>query len=794
MLHHSTYTEKVGVQMKRGRPLPQKYSAIVVFIITYLSMPLVPLIMIAIIYVVSHNVISDEIMQTNNSRLEQLQYTIDSRLSEAEQFTHKIALDSRLTSLLNLENLEVSHRYMLRDVVQDYNSYQVANPFLDNFFVYLEKSDMAITPKGTYNARALYELWELNQVMDDQTWQNMLHKDLEQGQNGFYRANQDFAAYHLFLPVESVKDSQGVVTTFLRKSFIQQAITAADGVDEDALILIMDENDMILFSSDPTLLAAGTTLSLKPGQDFDLNWYGKTEKIAWSGIRSNQTNWQYQYLIPERIVNEKLIYIRNLFIAAVAVSLLIAGILTAYFVRINYNPIGKLIRLLNHQPQYQWNQKKNEYLLIQELIHNILQQNDMLHSVVEQQSDVLRQHCISRLLFGSLPTDAGFEDTCKKYGLNFQTENFSVFLFEIEDCGVLLTEHPESNQQTAYLLIEKVLKEMFGSKVLLFSAEVNNYFAVLINYKESAPEVCRKELLLILSKAQQFIQENLNIIFSAGCSMTVSGIPDISNAYDAALEALESKLPTNHSMILDYNTVFSTDQKESLRLSFQQEISYENYLRNQDYENALIMLDSLLDELFRMEAPNRKELIRYRIMELALTTWKVYFFLQGECQPKEILTNTTLTQLTKYQYLKEYRQYFYQLIEQIRQSQLDKDASSSHTKENLITEIESFILAHYMDPSLCLTLLSEQFGLSEANISKIFRKKTGYGILAYIHQIRIQEAKKLLQNPKVSIKTVAEKTGFSNSDAFIRVFKKYEGITPGIYQGTLSVSSAALFR
>ena len=77
-------------------------------------------------------------------------------------------------------------------------------------------------------------------------------------------------------------------------------------------------------------------------------------------------------------------------------------------------------------------------------------------------------------------------------------------------------------------------------------------------------------------------------------------------------------------------------------------------------------------------------------------------------------------------------------------------------------------------------MVAETFNLSGAYVSKLFKISTGVGLLDYIHQRRICKAKELLKEG-MNVAEVAAKVGYNNSNAFIRVFKKYEKITPGQY-------------
>jgi AraC-like DNA-binding protein len=55
--------------------------------------------------------------------------------------------------------------------------------------------------------------------------------------------------------------------------------------------------------------------------------------------------------------------------------------------------------------------------------------------------------------------------------------------------------------------------------------------------------------------------------------------------------------------------------------------------------------------------------------------------------------------------------------------------------------------------------------------------------LEYIQSLRVQKAKERLATE--SVKDIAKPVGFWDAQALIRVFKKYEGITPGQYKDLL---------
>jgi YesN/AraC family two-component response regulator len=54
--------------------------------------------------------------------------------------------------------------------------------------------------------------------------------------------------------------------------------------------------------------------------------------------------------------------------------------------------------------------------------------------------------------------------------------------------------------------------------------------------------------------------------------------------------------------------------------------------------------------------------------------------------------------------------------------------------------------------------------------------------LEYINRERIKLAKQILSDKKDTVSSVGYQCGFADVNYFVRLFKKSEGITPGVYK------------
>lgn len=103
-------------------------------------------------------------------------------------------------------------------------------------------------------------------------------------------------------------------------------------------------------------------------------------------------------------------------------------------------------------------------------------------------------------------------------------------------------------------------------------------------------------------------------------------------------------------------------------------------------------------------------------------------------------------------------------------------------KDKLAHKIKQIIESNYSQPYLGLYYISDQVKVSTTYVSKVFKEEYGIGVVEYMNRLRIDGAKKLLETQDLTIKEIAERVGFTSDIHFIRIFKKYEHTTPGVYQ------------
>jgi len=112
---------------------------------------------------------------------------------------------------------------------------------------------------------------------------------------------------------------------------------------------------------------------------------------------------------------------------------------------------------------------------------------------------------------------------------------------------------------------------------------------------------------------------------------------------------------------------------------------------------------------------------------------------------------------------------------------LHASAASYSGQRSIVIRIKIFLHAHYTE-HISLATLSEHFHLNEHYLCEIFRKDAGIGFVEYLHNVRIDAARKLLEQTDETAEAISDQTGFSNASHFSKVFKRITGMTLSEYR------------
>ncbi len=99
----------------------------------------------------------------------------------------------------------------------------------------------------------------------------------------------------------------------------------------------------------------------------------------------------------------------------------------------------------------------------------------------------------------------------------------------------------------------------------------------------------------------------------------------------------------------------------------------------------------------------------------------------------------------------------------------------------ILAKINDYLEENYKN-EVSLDTVAEVVNLSKSYLSFIFKENSGLNFVDYVNQFRLEKAKELLRSSSRNISEIAELVGYSSANSFSKVFKKYNGISPGQYR------------
>lgn len=109
-----------------------------------------------------------------------------------------------------------------------------------------------------------------------------------------------------------------------------------------------------------------------------------------------------------------------------------------------------------------------------------------------------------------------------------------------------------------------------------------------------------------------------------------------------------------------------------------------------------------------------------------------------------------------------------------------KDVHDLPKKEEII-KAQKYVLLN-LDKKITLGDVAAHLHLNPSYFSRIFKQHAQMNFIDYVNQMKIEEAKKLIDNTNESTEKIADKLGFEDKGYFIKVFKKYFGASPMEYK------------
>jgi transcriptional regulator GlxA family with amidase domain len=118
-------------------------------------------------------------------------------------------------------------------------------------------------------------------------------------------------------------------------------------------------------------------------------------------------------------------------------------------------------------------------------------------------------------------------------------------------------------------------------------------------------------------------------------------------------------------------------------------------------------------------------------------------------------------------------------------------ARSRQVEDAVIARCQTWIAEHYDEPAPVAAMVRLS-GLAERSFKRRFQQATGMAPLEYVHTLRLEEAKQMLEATDQPIEAIAEEVGYEDAGFFSRLFRRNVNLTPAQYRKRFGAMRRAL--
>ena len=441
----------------------------------------------------------------------------------------------------------------------------------------------------------------------------------------------------------------------------------------------------------------------------------------------------------------------------------ILGILyTAVMILISF--VVKPMKQLAERMGYIKNKDEKELEYIEHKIEEIETMNKTLQTRLSSLRSYQRKKRIKDYLIGiSEHSDISH---LKDESDIFKVKSYRVMIMEIYDLDLV------ENIFDKFNMSKELILKYFSEEVICEVVDID-YKSIAFVMEELLPKEDLEEVLKCLVR---HIDRNFNLKFTVVATNVYDDVMQMPKAYRTAKK------------ILDYKYIFKQE-----RVIFQDRIkenSFNKYYYPIELESKLILrtlssneisVKRIIDEMFNEK--NSSSMDKKYIKEFGVLLYNTLnrIFIQLEeinenINVKDYNINEILA-INDASLLKEVFQS--KIVEICKLTKIEEE----NDIESVKIKIERYLDENYMI-DISLENLADYLGHSFKYTSVLFKKVMGDNFKNYLSIYRIEKAKELMQeNEGLRIKDLAELVGYNSSNTFIRIFRKYEGISPGKYFG-----------
>ena len=110
--------------------------------------------------------------------------------------------------------------------------------------------------------------------------------------------------------------------------------------------------------------------------------------------------------------------------------------------------------------------------------------------------------------------------------------------------------------------------------------------------------------------------------------------------------------------------------------------------------------------------------------------------------------------------------------------------------DSVVRQCEKWLAEHFREIDTLGRVVGSS-SIPERTLKRRFKSATGSSLIEYLQNLRIEEAKSLLESSRMPVDEISAATGYADASFFRRLFKRLTGLTPSQYRRMFQPMAAA---
>jgi len=767
------------------------------FLTLFMSFALVllfPIVVETVLYHSMQSIIREDTNRSNQAMLNQISLMVEGRLQEAEQLAMQISLQPRVQLMIKRkQDMPATTVYEYKQLLDTLNLYKPSTHFILDYYVYLREQDAVVTPYVKVDSAQFFANYHKYETLSYQEWLGHLHKS---GSSSHFLpalpviqrstlASERLITYIRPLPYGQSGDASGALVLLIKEQRIRELLENLDGLQQ-AKILITDKNGQLITSSSTSPLydeALGNLDTLLSNENKEHSFQVNGETILVTSIQSEESGWRYISLAPKSVLMEKVTKVQTWALSLLVFCLVFGLVGSFLFARLYYSPVKRLVRSIHRNRNTEEKLISGEFHLIEETLHQSWQSENQMRDALDKQTPAIQSNFLHRFIKGLTDLKSIHPESLSFMGIRFVSDAFAVIIIEVDDSGKFSYMDGERQWAIMRFVLTNVSQELFEPYHTVYTVELDrNRLALLINITPQRLSHGKSDIEATVGHLKSYIEQKFGICTSIGVGEIHYG--DVGTSYAEALMALDYRLIKGKSNVTYYREIPYDEQQ--YYYPFEIELQLMNTIKSGNFASADQLLDHIYDMNFGSK-PVSLELGKFLYFNMLSTLMKirndsperfVKVFGDGFNPVASLVECGSLIELHE-----QVKSIYKTICEAVTAEKREPGAI-------LVEKIIQHIELHYAENALGLNTIAAHFQLTPPYISGLFKKHHGQNLAEFIMRYRVEKARALLLDDNLTLNQVAHGVGYANAAGFIRVFKKYTGITPGIYREQMKQAGA----